>query len=45
MPLTAAETDAVIAALAADQAHPRGIATDIMIGQRDLERRIDRFRT
>ena len=40
----AAEADAVIAALAADQPHPRRIAADIVKSQRDLERGVDRFR-
>ena len=41
----AAEADAVIAALAADEARARGVAADVMIGERDLERGIDRLRT
>ena len=40
----AAEADAVIAALASDQAHARGVAAHIMIGERDLERSVDSFR-
>src|SRR5206468_4094377 len=40
----AAEADAVIAALAADQAHARGLAAYVVIGERDLERGIDRLR-
>ena len=40
----AAEADAVIAALAADQPHARGVAAHIMIGERDLERGVDRLR-
>ena len=40
----AAEADAVIAALAADQAHARGVAAHVVIGERDLERGIDRLR-
>ncbi len=40
----AAEADAVIAALAADQPGARALAAHIMIGQRDLERGVDRFR-
>ena len=40
----AAETDAVIAALAADQPHARGVAAHVMKGERDLERGVDRFR-
>ena len=40
----AAEADAVIAALAADQPHARRVAPDIVIGERDLERGVDRFR-
>src|SRR4029078_4274780 len=38
-----AEADAVIAALAADQADTRGLAAHIMIGERDLERGIGGF--
>ena len=41
----AAEADAVIAALAADQPHPRRIAAHSVIGERDLQRGIDRLRT
>ncbi len=41
----AAEADAVIAALAADQPHARGVAAHVVIGERDLERGVDRFRT
>src|SRR3984957_8839317 len=40
----AAKTDAVIAALAADQPGARGVAAHIMIGERDLERGVDRLR-
>ena len=40
----AAKTDAVIAALAADQPGARGLPAHIMIGERDLERGVDRFR-
>ena len=40
----AAEPDAVIAALAPDQAHARGVAAHIMIGERDLERGVDGLR-
>src|SRR6185437_15474224 len=40
----AAETDAMISALAPDQPHARRIAPHIVIGERDLERGIDRFR-
>jgi hypothetical protein len=39
----AAEADAVIAALAADQAGALALAAGAMIGQRDLQRRVDRF--
>ena len=39
----AAEADAMIAALAADQPHPRGLAAHVVIGERDFERGIDRF--
>ncbi len=41
----AAEADAVIAALAADQARARALADGALIGQRDLQRGIDRLRT
>ena len=41
----AAEIDAVIAALAADQAEARAVALGAMIGERDLQRGVDRFRT
>ena len=40
----AAEADAVIAALAADQAGARALAADVVVGERDLERGIDRLR-
>ena len=40
----AAEADAVIAALAADQAHARGVAAHVVKGERDLERGVDRLR-
>ena len=40
----AAEADAVIAALAADQAIARAFAADVPIGERDLERGVDRLR-
>src|SRR3954463_14994400 len=40
----AAEADAVIAALAADHAHARGFAPHVVVGERDFERRINRFR-
>ena len=40
----AAEIDAVIAALAADQPHLRGVALGPVIGERDLERGLDRLR-
>ena len=39
----AAEADAVIAALAADQPRARAFAADAVIGQRDLERGVDRL--
>jgi len=39
----AAEPNAVIAALAPDQPHARGFAAHIVIGERDLERGVDRF--
>jgi hypothetical protein len=39
----AAEADAVIAALAADQARARALAAHMMIGERDLERGVDRL--
>src|ERR1700735_5096591 len=41
----AAEADAVVAALAADQAGARRLATHIVIGERDFERRVDRLGT
>ena len=41
----AAEADAVIAALAADQAGARRLAGGALIGERDLQRGVDRFRT
>ena len=40
----AAKTDAVIAALTADQADAAALAVDLVIGQRDLERGVGRFR-
>ena len=40
----AAEADAVIAALAADQARPRPLSDGALIGERDLQRGVDRFR-
>ena len=40
----AAEADAVIAALTADQARARALAAHIVVGERDLERGIDRLR-
>ena len=40
----AAEADAVIAALAADQARAAALAGDVPVGERDLERGVDRFR-
>ncbi len=40
----AAETGAMIAALAADEALARTFAADIVIAERDLQRGIDRFR-
>src|SRR6202043_3051044 len=40
----AAEADPVIAALAADQAGAGALAAHIMVGERDLERGIDRLR-
>src|SRR5580700_7988575 len=39
----AAEADAVIAALAADQPGARGLPAHIMISERDLERGVDRL--
>src|SRR5262245_10121246 len=41
----AAEADAVIAALAADQARARAFAVDVVIGDRNLERGVDRLRS
>ena len=40
----AAEADAVIAALAPDQAGARAFAAHVVIGERDLERGVDRLR-
>ncbi len=40
----AAEIDAVIAALAADQPEARALALHAVIGERDLQRGVDRFR-
>ena len=40
-----AEADAVIAALAADQARPRSLSDGALIGERDLQRGIDGLRT
>ena len=40
----AAEADAVIAALAPDQARARALAAHVVIGERDLERGVDRLR-
>ena len=40
----AAEADAVIAALTADEARARAFAAGAMIGERDLERAVDRLR-
>ena len=40
----AAEADAVIAALAPDQARARAFAAHVVIGERDLERGVDRLR-
>src|SRR5215467_13395999 len=40
----AAEADAVIAALAPDEPRARAFATDVVIGERDLERGVDRLR-
>ena len=40
----AAEADAVIAALAADEARARALALRAVIGERDLERGVDRLR-
>ena len=39
----AAEPDAVIAARAADEAHALRLTLRLPVGQRDLERRVDRF--
>ena len=41
----AAESDAVIPALPSNQPHARGVAAHVVIGERDLERGVDRFRT
>src|SRR5215213_7051033 len=40
----AAETDAMIAALAPDQAGARAFAADVVIGERNLERGVDCLR-
>jgi hypothetical protein len=40
----AAETDAVVAALATDQARARAFTTCTLVGERDLERGVDRLR-
>ena len=40
----AAEADAVIGALAADEPRARALAARAVIGERDLERRVDRLR-
>ena len=40
----AAEADAVVAALAADEAGARALAAGLVIGERDLERGVDRLR-
>src|SRR4029079_18222236 len=40
----AAEANAMIAALAADQPHARGFAAHVVVGERDLERGVDRLR-
>src|SRR5262245_45154516 len=40
----AAEADAVIAALASDQAGARAFAAHVVMGERDLERGVDRLR-
>src|SRR5579863_7214033 len=42
---SAAEADAMIAALAADQAGTAALAGNLVIGQCDLERGVDRFRS
>src|SRR5262249_39470514 len=39
----AAETDTVIAALTSDQPDARAVAAHVVIGERDLERGVDRF--
>ena len=39
----AAEADAVIAALAADQARPRPLSDGALVGERDLQRGVDRL--
>src|SRR5664279_4930723 len=41
----AAEADAVITTLAADQPHARGVAANVVEGERDLERGVDRLRS
>ena len=42
---SAAETDAMIAALAADQTDAAALAGNLVVGERDLERGIGRFRS
>src|SRR5271169_4309421 len=41
----AAKTDAVIAALAADQTLARAVAPDVVVGDRDLQRGVGGFRS
>jgi hypothetical protein len=41
----AAEADAVVAALAPDQAGARAFAADVVVGEGDLQRGVDRFRS
>ena len=41
----AAEADAVVAALPADQARSCPLSDRALIGERNLQRRVDRFRT
>jgi hypothetical protein len=41
----ASEADPMISAFATDQTYARGVALDVMVGKRDLERGVDCFRT
>lgn len=41
----ASEADPMISAFPTDQTYARGVALDVMVGKRDLERGVDCFRT